>query len=92
MACASVDFPAAGGPTTRIRTPDPVAPAHSGCAVSDTGHVESEPIFHLALAAEWEEAISAGVYQRSTIGRSLAEQGFIHCSYLHQLQAVADFH
>lgn len=60
--------------------------------MSDTGRVESEPIFHLAIAAEWEAAISGGVYQRSTLGRSLAEQGFIHCSYLHQLQAVADFH
>ena len=47
-------------------------------------------LFHLALADEWEQARSTGTYQRSTVGRSLAEEGFIHCSFAAQVQATAD--
>jgi uncharacterized protein (DUF952 family) len=48
-------------------------------------------LFHLAVAEEWEEARSrGGPYRRSTLGVSLEEQGFIHCSFPGQLQAVAD--
>jgi glutathione S-transferase len=47
-------------------------------------------IFHLALADEWREAVAAGAYERSTLGRSLAEQGFIHGSFARQVQAIAD--
>lgn len=73
----------------RSRRPHRRAPAGH---LSDTRRVEHEPIFHLAVSAEWQEAVSAGIYERSTLGRSLEEQGFIHCSYPHQLQAVADIH
>jgi glutathione S-transferase len=48
------------------------------------------PLFHLAHAGEWERARAAGRYERSTIDRSLAEEGFIHCSYAEQVQATAD--
>jgi uncharacterized protein (DUF952 family) len=48
------------------------------------------PLYHLALAAEWERARAAGAYDRSTIGRSLAEEGFIHCSFASQVPATAD--
>lgn len=48
-------------------------------------------IFHLALADEWHEALaSGGPYERSTIGRSLTEQGFIHCSFEHQVAETAE--
>ena len=48
-------------------------------------------LFHLAVAEEWEEARSrGGPYRRSTLGVSLEEQGFIHCSFPRQLQTVAD--
>jgi glutathione S-transferase len=48
-------------------------------------------LYHLALEAEWEEAVRrGGPYRRSTLGRSLDEQGFIHCSLPHQAQTVAD--
>ena len=48
-------------------------------------------IYHLALAAQWQAATSApGGYTRSTVGVSLAEQGFIHCSFADQVQSVAD--
>lgn len=48
-----------------------------------------EPVFHLALREEWEVARRSGVYDRSTIGRSLAEEGFIHCSFAEQVPGVA---
>jgi len=48
------------------------------------------PIFHLALPDEWAEAERAGRYERSTRGRSLAEEGFIHCSFADQVVATAN--
>jgi len=57
-----------------------------------TGTAEPAPLYHLALAAEWRAALGQGRnYERSTLGRSLVEQGFIHCSFAHQVQVVADF-
>ncbi len=48
-------------------------------------------IYHLALRHAWESAMEEGTtYRSSTIDRSLDEEGFIHCSYAHQVQAVAD--
>jgi uncharacterized protein (DUF952 family) len=47
-------------------------------------------IFHLADRAEWLAAARAGEYRISTRGRTLAEQGFIHCSLRHQLRDVAE--
>ena len=50
-----------------------------------------EPLFHLALADEWEQAqADGGPYRRSTLGVSLDEQGFIHCARPRQVQQVAD--
>jgi glutathione S-transferase len=48
------------------------------------------PLLHLAVAGEWERAQATGSYERSTIDSSLAEEGFIHCSFPHQVQATAD--
>jgi len=45
-------------------------------------------IFHIAVAAEWEAALEAGAYTTSTLGRTLAEEGFIHCSHEDQWQQV----
>jgi uncharacterized protein (DUF952 family) len=50
-----------------------------------------EPIFHLTTAGEWAGALAAGSYERSTRGRSLGEVGFIHCSFAHQVERIADF-
>lgn len=48
-------------------------------------------IYHLALEADWNDAARTGEsYRRSTIGRSLDEEGFIHCSFAHQVQGTAD--
>ncbi|MEV0972215.1 DUF952 domain-containing protein [Microtetraspora glauca] len=37
-------------------------------------------IVHLALAADWAEAMKRGEYRVSTLGRTLEEEGFIHAS------------
>ncbi|MFN7149937.1 MAG: DUF952 domain-containing protein [Microthrixaceae bacterium] len=43
-------------------------------------------ILHVALRDEWQDAVDrGGPYDRSTIGRSLEEEGFIHCSFPEQL-------
>ena len=47
-------------------------------------------IYHLALEADWMRAQAEGAYRVSTIGRHLDDVGFIHCSFAHQLQPVAD--
>lgn len=47
-------------------------------------------IYHLALREEWQEASGGGAYRRSTVGRSLEDEGFIHCSFANQVQAIAD--
>jgi glutathione S-transferase len=46
-------------------------------------------IFHLALADDWAAAVEAGEYTMSTRGRTLAEEGFIHCSRAEQAAGVA---
>lgn len=48
-----------------------------------------EPLYHLALRADWD-AHPTEPYTTSTVGRSLAEQGFIHCSFQRQVQQTAD--
>ncbi|MHB8463373.1 MAG: DUF952 domain-containing protein [Acidimicrobiales bacterium] len=48
-------------------------------------------IYHLALRDEWRAAAeSGGHYRRSTLGKSLEDEGFIHCSFATQVQTIAD--
>ena len=48
-------------------------------------------IYHLALAADWASALTNDDgYRVSTIGRSLDDVGFIHCSFARQVRGVAD--
>ena len=48
-------------------------------------------IYHLALRHAWEATGQEGEpYRRSTIDRSLDDEGFVHCSYRDQVQGVAD--
>jgi uncharacterized protein (DUF952 family) len=50
----------------------------------------STPIFHLALARDWDAALATGEYAVSTRGRTLADEGFIHASWSHQWRGVRD--
>ena len=45
-------------------------------------------IFHIATAVEWEAATRSGSYTTSTLGRTLAEEGFIHASHEDQWRQV----
>ena len=47
-------------------------------------------VLHVALPDDWEAARVAGQYTVSTRGRSLAEEGFIHCSFADQVEAIAN--
>ena len=50
------------------------------------------PFWHLAEVAHWQAALTAGSYDRSTLGATLAQVGFIHGSYPEQLSAVVKEH
>jgi glutathione S-transferase len=54
------------------------------------GWQRSARIFHIALPDDWKAARQAGEYTVSTRGRSLAEEGFIHCSFADQIAATAN--
>ena len=47
-------------------------------------------IYHIATAADWEQARRDGEYTTSTRGRTLAQQGFIHGSTADQVAPVAN--
>jgi uncharacterized protein (DUF952 family) len=53
--------------------------------------MSTTPILHLTERSLWEEARARGTYEMSTRGRTLQEEGFIHCSTREQLPAVAAF-
>lgn len=45
-------------------------------------------IFHIATASDWQAAQESGTYTTSTLGRTLAEEGFIHASRSDQWEGV----
>lgn len=50
-------------------------------------------IFHIATEADWTAAQEAGTYTTSTLGRTLAEEGFLHAAKRDQVQGVfAEFY
>ncbi len=49
-----------------------------------------DTLVHLAMPADWEAAQAAGEYRMSTRGVTLEQEGFIHCSFDHQVLGVAN--
>lgn len=45
-------------------------------------------IYHIALAEDWAKARLAGTYTISTLGRDVADVGFVHCSDAEQAPGV----
>lgn len=45
-------------------------------------------IFHIATRADWDAARRTGAYTTSTLGRSLAEEGFLHASRREQVSGT----
>ncbi|WP_306338876.1 DUF952 domain-containing protein [Streptomyces sp. KL118A] len=48
-------------------------------------------LLHITERALWDAAREAGTYEMSTRGKTLGEEGFIHCSLPEQLPGVAAF-
>ena len=46
----------------------------------------SNYLYHITTASEWESAQKIGVYE----AKGFEREGFIHCSYPHQLVGVAN--
>ena len=46
-------------------------------------------LFHLSLLEDWAEAQAAGEITDSTRGVTLAEEGYIHCSFADQVGPTA---
>jgi glutathione S-transferase len=47
-------------------------------------------IYHIATRADWERARADGEYTRSTVDKTLAEEGFIHASQASQVARTAN--
>ena len=47
-------------------------------------------IYHIAVRADWERALTDGFYTRSSVDKTLAEEGFIHASQESQVARTAD--
>jgi glutathione S-transferase len=47
-------------------------------------------IFHIATRDDWEQASGVGAYTRSSVGKTLAEEGFIHASQASQVTRTAN--
>lgn len=52
--------------------------------------MRSSELVHIAVPDDWEAAQATGRYERSTRGRALADEGFVHCSYRHQVAHIAN--
>lgn len=50
----------------------------------------TDPVFHLAESEHWESAQASGRYERSSLGVSLEEEGFIHLSTAAQWPGVLE--
>ena len=48
-----------------------------------------EPIFHIATQLAWTMAAAMGVYTKSTLDKTIDEEGFMHASFAHQVAGTA---
>lgn len=47
-------------------------------------------VFHIARSGDWEAALAEGSYRMSTLDRTLAEEGFVHCACREQVAGVRE--
>jgi glutathione S-transferase len=50
----------------------------------------TDVIYHIATRADWERALADGEYTRSSVDKSLADEGFIHASQASQVARTAN--
>ncbi len=65
------------------------APGSDPGRVPRSARLAGVTILHIAHRADWDAALRSGRYEISSRGATLAETGFIHASYPHQLAEVA---
>lgn len=58
-------------------------------ATVEREYAHVRPIYHLAVPGDWAAAQQTGVYEMSTRGITVADEGFVHCSFAHQIEGVA---
>ena len=66
------------------------APASGTGEPYDHLPADRQLIYHLTSRGDWERAREAGEYRVSTLGLTLEEVGFIHCSTASQVAGVAN--
>ena len=66
----------------------PARLSYHGAAGSNVSAVSR--IYHIATRADWEQAQPGGEYTTSSVGKTLAEEGFIHTSQAAQVAATAN--
>jgi anti-anti-sigma factor len=76
--------------STRFDLAVQVSPSIGAATASAPDDSRPARIFHAALPDDWAAARAAGQYTTSTRGVSLDDEGFIHCSYRHQVEGVAN--
>ncbi len=52
--------------------------------------MKATPIFHITEPSRWERALVEGSYACSTRDATLRDVGFVHCSFRHQVETVAN--
>jgi glutathione S-transferase len=71
----------------RVGAPDRVS--DHGIGDSNLARV-SDLIYHIATRADWERALPDGEYTRSSVDKTLADEGFIHASQASQVARTAN--
>jgi uncharacterized protein (DUF952 family)/heme-degrading monooxygenase HmoA len=62
---------------------------HVRVATVEREYHYARPVYHLALPVDWEAATASGSYPMSTRGLTTEQEGFVHCSFAHQMLGVA---
>ena len=71
----------------RVGAPDRVSYHRiGGCNLAGVSGL----IYHIATRADWERALADGEYTRSSVDKTLAEEGFIHASQSAQVAGTAN--
>lgn len=60
------------------------------CSRSKRAYSAMDPIYHVTTSTHWAEAQEVGEYVRSTGDQTLAEVGFIHCSFADQVPGILE--
>lgn len=75
-------------PKTASRTGSPGLDSYHGDDCSNVAGVSR--IYHIATRTDWEHAQAGGEYTRSSAGKTLEEEGFIHASQASQVTRTAN--